>query len=695
MHSNGFTWTPSPAAKDTSVVAGDSLAFNVQYALTTGALAIVVAGLPSGVNGIVKVTGPGGFQRSLSGTATMTDLAPGVYTVAADSLINSGTTYRVVSASQQVTVVAALAATGVTVTYSSAIATLVVGVSNVPIGATNMIEITGPAGFDRFISGTTTFANVPPGIYTVNANAIILPGGIRYDGTPAQSQRTLHFGVTDSVGISYARTGGRLAVTVAGLPAGMNAAINLNGGSSPLSITGSVALDNVAPGSYTLVASAVSVGNSTYTPTPLSTPLTVSLGTTTAATITYASGPVGSGLNLTIDGLYLTQAVQTMSGSVPLVAGRDALLRVFVHANNSNTVQPDVRVRLYDGTTLLQTLTLTAPEASVRTVLAEGTLTSTWNSLIPAANVRTSLRVVADVDPAGAITESDKTDNSWPRSGTPQPVTVNVVPTFNVRFVPVTVGGLTGAVSVANKDQFLVSTRRLHPINDISSDVRAPFTSSATALQANDGNSAWTTVLSEMNALRTADGAPTTQHYFGVVKVSYNSGVAGYGYVPGRAAVGWDYLPSADAVAVHEWGHNFSRPHTNCGGADSPDPAYPYANGTIGVYGWNSLTGAMVLPSATDVMGYCGNQWTSDWTWTKVMNYRTSSGVMASAAVAGAKTEGLLVWGRIANGRVLLEPAFRVNTRPTPVAAVGTHRLQALDARGNLLIDIPLTPESV
>ncbi len=695
VHFSGYTWAPTPAAKDTSVIAGDSLAFNVQYALTTGAMAVVVGGLPAGVNGSVKVTGPGGFQRALTATSTITDLTPGGYTVTADSLVNSGTTYRVVTGSQPVTVVASLTATGATVTYSSAIATLIVGVTGVPIGATNMIEVTGPAGFDRFINGTTTFANVAPGIYNINANSIILPGGIRYDGTPAQSQRTLNFGLTDSVGVAYARPGGRLAMTVSGLPNGVSANISLNGGTSPIAITGTSTLDNVVPGSYTLVASSVIAGASTYTPTPLSTPIVISLGSTTPASITYSVVPVGSGLNLIMDGFYLTQAVQTLSGNVPLVAGRDALLRVFVHASTTNSVQPDVRVRIYDGTTLLQTLTLPAPETSVRTSLAEGTLTSTWNSLIPAINVRTSMRVVAEVDPGSAIVESDETDNTWPRSGTPQSITVNAVPTFNVRFVPVTVGGLTGAVSNANKDQFLVSTRRMHPISDVVSDVRAPFTSSATSLQSGDANGAWTTVLSEMNALRSADGAPTALHYFGVVKVTYNSGVAGYGYVPGRAAVGWDYLPSADAMAVHEWGHNFSRPHTNCGGADNPDPAYPYLNGTIGVYGWNPGTGAIVLPTATDVMGYCSNQWTSDWTWTKVMNYRATSGFMAAASVVGAKQDGLLVWGRIVNGKVMLEPSFRVHTYPTPVPPTGTHRLQALDSRGTAIIDIPLTPESV
>lgn len=785
VHSGGFTWTPSPATKDTSVTSADSLTFNVQYTLSTGALAVVVAGLPTGSPGAVNVTGPNGFLRTLTATTTITDLAPGTYTVSADSLLVNGTMYRSLSGAQQVPVTASLSAAGATVTYSSAVATLIVGVTSVPVGATNFIEVTGPNGFSRFISGTTTFPNVAQGTYTVTASPIVLPGGVRYDATPASAQRTLTYGASDSIGVTYARAGGRLAVTVTGLPSGANAALTLTGNSANLPITGTTTIDNLAPGAYTLNAAAVSFNGTTYNPSPVTSAVTIAMSITTNTTVTYtaaaapptpgrlaitvnglpvgapaalllsgstgsqavagsttveglapgtytlSASPVtfaattynptptsmalvivsggtmnasvtyavapsgGSGLNLTVDGFYLTQAVQKMDNSVPLVANRDALLRVFVRANQTNTSQPTVRARIYDGTTLLQTLTLNAPESSVRTTLAEGTLSSTWNSVIPAANVRTTMRVIVDVDPTDAISESDETDNSWPRSGTPQAITVNVVPTFNIRFVPVTVGALTGNVTPANKDQFLVSTRRMHPVNDIVSDVRAPFTSSATVLQSGDGNNAWTTVLSEMNALRTADAAPSTTHYFGVVKVSYNSGVAGYGYVPGRAAVGWDYLPSGDDVAVHELGHNFGRPHTNCGGPANPDLSYPYAGGTIGVYGWNPSTGALIPPTYTDVMGYCSNQWTSDWTWTKVMNYRATSGSVAAAMVVNARQDGLLVWGRITNGKVVLEPAFRVTARPTPAQAGGTHRLQALDARGNTLVDLAFSPERV
>jgi len=400
------------------------------------------------------------------------------------------------------------------------------------------------------------------------------------------------------------------------------------------------------------------------------------------------------GLNIAVSNVYVTQATQRPDGTVSLVANRNALLRVFVTANGANSLRPDVRVRIYDGTTLLQTVVIPAPETSVRTATSEGVLTSTWNTIIPAANVRPSLRVLADVDPSLLIPEADRTDNIFPRSGTSALVSVMTVPTFTVRFVPITVADVTGVVSEANKESFLTSTRLYLPINTIVSDVRAPFTSSAPALQSNNANSAWGTVLSELNALRVTDGALSTQHYYGVVKTSYNSGVAGIGYVPGRSALGWDYLPSGNEVAAHEWGHNFSRPHTPCG--VSGDANYPYTGGVIGMYGWNATTNALVAPTATDFMGYCGNVWTSDWTWSKVMTYRQASNMQAMAfAEAHAPAEGLLVWGRVVDGRVMLEPSFRVTAMITPQPTMASHHVQLMDATGATLLDAPINAELV
>ncbi len=415
------------------------------------------------------------------------------------------------------------------------------------------------------------------------------------------------------------------------------------------------------------------------------------LGTTDANGGTWWSVTTATpSLNLAVENVYLTQATQRLDGTVSMVANRDALLRVFVTASSANTLRPDVRVRIYDGTTLLQTVTLPAPETSVRTVSSEGVLSSTWNTIVPAVNVRPNLRVLADVDPTSSVGETDRTDNVWPRSGTPASISVTTVPTFNVRFVPVTVLGVTGGVSDANKEQFLATTRRIMPINTVVSDVRTPFTSSAAVLQSDDANSAWLTVLNEMNALRSLDGAPSNTHYYGVVHTSYTSGVAGYGYVPGRAAMGWDYLPSGDGVAAHEWGHNFSRPHTPC--AVSGDAAYPYAGGVIGAWGWNSSSNVLVSPNTADIMGYCTPKWISDWTWSNVMTYRQASGLVAAM---NAPDDGLLVWGRVVDGRVMLEPAFRVRAPITPSTSFGTHRVQLLDAGGATLVDVSVNADHV
>ena len=68
VQASGFTYAPTPSSRDTTVSAGDTLRFPVSYALSTGALAVAVTGLPQGATGSVTVTGPGGFQRSVTAT---------------------------------------------------------------------------------------------------------------------------------------------------------------------------------------------------------------------------------------------------------------------------------------------------------------------------------------------------------------------------------------------------------------------------------------------------------------------------------------------------------------------------------------------------------------------------------------------------------------------------------------------------
>jgi hypothetical protein len=130
-------------------------------------------------------------------------------------------------------------------------------------------------------------------------------------------------------------------------------------------------------------------------------------------------------------------------------------------------------------------------------------------------------------------------------------------------------------------------------------------------------------------------------------------------------------------------------PSPSLGGAcPTPDPSsvdgsYPYANAIIGVTGYDIATGDLInSESYYDVMGYCDPQWTSDYTYTAVMNWRAAGGG-ASLAGAGVPVDGLLVWGRIVDGSVILEPAFQVRAPASPSS--GDWTLEVTDDSGALI----------
>lgn len=691
----GIVYAPAPPQRTVTVTASlVAEAAAVRYEPQLGRLDISAPGLPASITPTFTLTGSSG-ARELNGAGTIDSLVPGTYTLDAATLVNGATTYTPTPASQSVVITSA-STTSASFAYAASATpgSLGIAISGLGAGATGDVLVTGPNDFTRVLTTTTTITGIAPGAYTITARNVVT-ALVTYGVTPASREVNVTAGGNATASIVYAAlpaapVAGSLAVTVAGLPGGANGSVSVTGpGGFAQSVTATTVLTNLVPGSYTLNASVVTSGGNSYTPTPSSSTVSVTAGATASATFTYATGG-GSGTNLSIDNVIVMQAAQNWSGTAEIVTGRNALVRVFVKASATNTLQPDVRVRVYDGATLIQTATIPAASGGVPTAVTEGSLNASWNVQIPAANVRASLRVLADVDPTNAIGESNRTDNSWPSDGTPATIATATVPALNVTFVPIVLNGVTGNVTTGNKDQFLAMTRLVMPVQTVTSTVRAPFTSNAPPLQSGNGNNAWSTVLSEINALRSADGAASTTHYYGVVKAGYSSGVAGIAYVPGRAAVGWDALPSGDRVAAHELGHNFSRPHTPCG--VSGDGAYPYSGGVTGVYGWNATTNVLVSPTFTDVMGYCSNQWISDWTWSKVLEYRAASGYQASTASVG---DGLLIWGRVTDGRMLLEPAFRVRARATAPAARPTHRVLLSDASGSTLAELPIEAQLV
>jgi len=208
-----------------------------------------------------------------------------------------------------------------------------------------------------------TLADLSPGSYSVSA-APVTVGSSSYTPTPASQSVQVAAGGTASAAVAYAVVPGSLALTVSGLPPGTGGDVSISGPSGfSAARTATATLTGLAPGTYTVAAAVV--GTTTlYDPTPASQTVQVASGASAPATVAYSARPATS-MNLSIHGFYVTQSVQTYDRTVPLVAGRDGLLRVFVVASLANTETPEVRARFYRAGALLQTITIPAPGASV------------------------------------------------------------------------------------------------------------------------------------------------------------------------------------------------------------------------------------------------------------------------------------------------------------------------------------------
>lgn len=687
------TWSPAPPTQQVAVGASQTpAAAAVTYALASGSLSVTVTGLPQVVQASLTVTGPNGFQASLSGSATLTNLAPGQYAVSAANVASGVHIYSATPAVQSIAVAASLVPATAQTTYALASGLISITVSGLPGGTAAAITVSGPGGYQVAVTGTTILTGLTPGAYQVAAAAV--GTGPVWVPTPA-SQGVIVTASTVAVpaAVTYSQATGLLTVNVTGLPGGVPASVTVTGpGGYNTALTTSQTL-TVPVGTYTITASTVSQSGTVYTPAPTSQAAPVALGETTVRQVAY-TGSLPSGLNLFIDGAYITQSVQTYGNAVPLVAGRNGLLRVFVRATATNSAQPAVRVRFYNGPVLLNTITIPAPSASVPQAVTEGTLNSSWNAALAGSLLQPGISMLLDVDPGDTVAESDEGDNAWPASGTPQALNVRALSALGVRFVPVTqsANGLTGNVSEGNKATWLSPMARMFPAAAIDADIHATYTTSVPALQSGGGN--WSSLLSEINALRVAEGS--SRNYYGVVKVSYTSGVAGLGYIGVPAAIGWDHLPSGSEVMAHELGHNFARYHAPCGGPAGVDSLYPYSGGVIGAYGYDIVAGTLKPPTQFDLMSYCDPSWISDYNYTAILNYREAHPDQSGARVSGAAAgRALLVWGRIDGGRLVLEPAFEVDAPAALPARAGPNRIEGLGAAGEVLFSFPFAGEPV
>lgn len=589
---------------------------------------------------------------------------------------------------------------------SSSPGALALTITGLPTGTDAAVTVTRPNGVRTGIVASTTLSGLAAGTYIVQASAVIA-GQDAYNPSSASQQVVVAGGATASVTEQYAVVQATLQMIITGLP---------NGATSPVTVSGpngytataaqTLTLSGLVPGLYTVTAPSAFPAGVLYQATPTSLVVTVTPGAQLIARLQY-SHPESS-LLLTIDQVYITQGAQGNQGSIPLVADRPGMLRVFLTASAANSAAPDVRIRLYTGSTLTNTFTIHAPATSVPLTTVEADGTKSWNLQLAEHVIQPGMQLLIDVDPAGLVPLATRANLSFPATGVPQVMTVLSNPPYNLVFVPVTNAGdgATGDVTPATIPDFTNTVKLLHPMWAFTATVHAPFTFTGGVLQSNDGNFAWQGLLQQIEALRQIEAA--SSYYYGVVHPPYSSGIVGLGYVGDvrfsqfHSAIGWDFRGAygqigtyAGEAYAHELGHNLSLSHAPCGGAGNPDPSFPYPGGGVGRSGYNVLTGAIIANTQFDLMGYCSPTWISDFSYRRILTYLAGGSLPSSLVAPAVAQRAVVVTGALRSGQAQLFPAIEVIAPPVLPIGGGDYQLEGRDVDGNPVFAFAFTPATV
>ena len=374
---------------------------------------------------------------------------------------------------------------------------------------------------------------------------------------------------------------------------------------------------------------------------------------------------------------YLVQAVQSRSFPVPLVAEESALLRVFVTAAKKTDAKiPPVRATFYLDDEKVHTVTIPAKSATIPTKVDESSLALSSNAEIPDTVIQPDLEMVIEIDPDSTLDADLLVAKRIPEKGRAS-VDVNDMPVLDLTVIPLlweedpdsSVLDLTE--DMTDEDTLFTDTHTLLPVGEMDVTVHETVWSSTNDIFK---------LLNEVTALRTLEGG--TRHWMGIMP-NATGGASGVAYAGG----GWTtvVLPIVSTVA-HELGHNMSLLHAPCGKPKLVDGRYPYADGSIGAWGYDFRSEELVPPGRRDLMSYCPPHWIGDYHFPRALRYRLTVDEPQEYAAAPSPAQSLLLWGGAdAGGVPFLEPAFVVDAPPALPVSGGEYRLVGRDGDGGEL----------
>jgi hypothetical protein len=412
--------------------------------------------------------------------------------------------------------------------------------------------------------------------------------------------------------------------------------------------------------------------------------------------VVLPSPPVIPTFDLTVGYIEATQATQTLSNDVPMVAGRPTVLRVYTRTNDSiETTGLQVTIDAFrDGVRL--------PEAPL---VIEDNTAKIWananqlealrdakansaNFKLPAEWLSGQVTVTATVDADRSVFETDEGNNTLTML-----LNFTSVPALDIVVVPIRYyyGGSYLFPPVTNFDFLPPGFMGIYPIHDVNISVHAPVNFSGD-LYTTQG---WSDLLDKVTSIRAnevGNGGPIV--YYGVVPLDdgnrttwYGGGIQGIGWIGVRASVGLTDLEDigidGDEIALHEVGHNFGRRHAPCSVNVDLDRNYPYDGGLIGQFGFNMNTfNVMSKTQRADIMGYCNRVWISDYNYKALYNKQRNF----LTAIETTTQESLYVRVQLdpQAGATIL-PVYTLSAAPDSLPTSSEYQIELLNDQGNLV----------
>ncbi|HIB09552.1 MAG TPA: hypothetical protein EYO20_06895 [Gemmatimonadetes bacterium] len=393
--------------------------------------------------------------------------------------------------------------------------------------------------------------------------------------------------------------------------------------------------------------------------------------------------------------VHLIQSVQTLTGSFPLIAGKDALLRVFMTGDQMSFFEPTVRASFYSGDEVVYSVRMLSPLYFLPVSPDQSQLNRSYNTRVPGTVLQPGVELVIELDPERVIPLAAGSSVRVPESGRTALITREVEP-FRLRVVPVLAPGSpfpassgqifnwTGNLSeYADQVQY---TRLVYPISEFEVDVRETYTTLVNLTE----KSGWSSFLREIDLLRRTDPDGPGHYYYGAVTLPQGSAWGGLGYIGRPTSVG---RPSEFTLA-HELGHNMRLRHAPCGGPSGPDQNYPYSGGFIGKWGYDprgaSGLGELKDPGVIkDLMSYCSPEWISDYHFQKSLAFRMNEGPSSRQSDRSQPSEDVLIlWGGSDDGVLTLEPAIHMNAPAVLPDGDGPYRIEGFNENGGSLFSL-------